>query len=92
MIYIDGNWEKADDLDDLINISREKLGNEFADKLQYSVEILQEQINEKDERIDQLMTENDGCRYEISELEDEIMNLKMQMGEFTAEEIEGYER
>ena len=92
MIYIDGNWEKISSIYDLINICKEKIGSEFAEKLKQDVEMLQKKIDEKNDQIDQLTTENDGLYYEISELEDEIMNLKMQMKEFTAEEIIGSER
>lgn len=85
MLYIDGNWEMADSIHDLIEICRNKIGDEFAEKLQYDIEILQEKVDEKDYQIDQLTTENEGLEYEISELECEIINLKKEMTEPGAE-------
>lgn len=73
MIMINGNWEQVKDLSDIVRIVKENIGDEFAQKLEYEKDELEQRCNDYDdilESLDYLNEQLDKLENYIDENED----------------------
>lgn len=78
MIYINGQWENADTLDDIITIIREQFNEELAfalKKISTPTENMIEELDSLVDRVNELNEENDELNTEIKDLKEKIKDL-----------------
>ena len=78
MIYINGQWENADTLDDIITIIREQFNEELASalkKISTPTENMIEELDSLVDRVNELNEENDELNTEIKDLKEKIKDL-----------------